>query len=131
MSTLRTIFYATVGATMFFVAGAYGGYEFASVRNTQWGWGCHTMSAETSIDVLRKLQHGDLEPAQSTLERRVDLHVYLMQDRSEILTDATARSVRDALVNVKRYRQEFPWAGNDPGINAAVVEALSKVDTTN
>lgn len=128
MTKPRIIVYASVGAAVFFLAGAYGGYAFASLRNTQWGWLCHTMATETYIDVLRKLRLGDVNNAQNTLEKRVDLHVYLMEDRSEILSDATAGSAREALVGVKRYRQEFPWTGSDPKTNAAVAEALSKID---
>jgi hypothetical protein len=128
VTKLRSIVLASVGAAAFFSAGAYGGYALASLRNTQWGWLCHTMATETYIDALRKLRHGELDSAKSTLEKRVDLHVFLMQDRSEIMTESTARSTRDALIKVKRYREEFPWAGGDPQTTAAVVKALSEIE---
>lgn len=128
MKKLRIILYLSAGATAFFIAGAYGGYEYSTHRNVQWGWMCHAMSTETYVDVLRKLRMSNTKDALDTLENRLDLHVWLMGDRSENRSDETIASARSALLSVKRYRQEFPWSGSDPKINAAVAEALSKFD---
>lgn len=127
MTRPRTIVYALFAAAILVVAGAYGGFALADARSTQWGWTCHAMSTETYVDVLRKLRTNNVKDAQDTMEKRLDMHVWLMQDRSETLAASTGLAPQ-ALTSVKRYRLEFPWTGGDPKINAEVADALSKVD---
>ena len=131
MSTFSRIPYRQMGLVLTLVGlvgiAAYSGYEAGLKKERSETLLCSAIQTQNYLSALRGLRGADTDGTLHMLEVSLDAGTIFLDIEAKEADPTMARTAINTLADVKRYRQNHPWASNNAEANTMVNNILSRV----